>query len=402
MNSNFLKKVSVIGQGYVGFPLAVSAFKAGYTVVGYDISVSLVNAIRSGESPTFDVSKEQLKELLNSKRYLPTTEKNDLRDSEIFVICVPTPLDDQQRPDLNSLKNAVGLVAENLKLGDLIIIESTIAPGTTREILLPLIMKTANLEPGDFKLVYSPERIDPLNQTWNLSNTPKLISGLNNESISRAIEFYSKFVANLHVCDSFEIAETAKLLENTFRLINISFINEISIFCRNFNVDINKVIDAAATKPYGYMPFYPSIGIGGHCIPVDPLYLAEKAQKTGAPTNFIDLATKVNLDMPKYFVNLAEEKLVSLKGKRILVVGVSYKPDIADVRETPVAALITGLRLKEAEVFWHDDLVKNWNGEHSISLGNNYDLVILATPHNYLDLSVLGDVPILNTRETTK
>ena len=398
MDRHILKKVSVIGQGYVGFPLAVSACKAGYSVVGFDINNSLINGIKAGESPTFDVSKEQLKELLNSKRYLPTTEKSKLKDSEIFVICVPTPLDYKQRPDLNSLTKAVQLVAENLKLGDLIIIESTIAPGTTREVVLPLIEKITKLKSGDFGLVYSPERIDPLNQTWNLGNTPKLVSGLNHDSISNATDFYNKFVNNLHICHSFEIAETAKLLENTFRLINISFINEISIFCRRFNIDINEVIVAAATKPYGFMPFYPSIGIGGHCIPVDPLYLAEKAQKIGAPTNFIDLATKVNLDMPKYFVNIAEERLGSLKGKKVLVVGVSYKTNIADVRETPVAALIAGLRLKDAEVFWHDDLVEDWDGEKSVALSNKYDLAILATPHDYLDLTKLGDVPMLNTR----
>ncbi len=398
MNSNILKKVSIIGQGYVGFPLAFNAFKAGYRVVGFDINDSLINAIKTGESPTFDVSKEQLKELLNSERYLPTTEKNKLRDSEIFVICVPTPLDDQKKPDLHSLTKAVELVAENLKLGDLIIIESTIAPGTTREFLLPIIKSKTNLEFENFKLVYSPERIDPLNQEWNLGNTPKLISGLNPDSISSAIEFYSKFVTKLHVCDSFEIAETAKLLENTFRLINISFINEISIFCRKFNIDINKVIIAAATKPYGFMPFYPSIGIGGHCIPVDPLYLAEKAQNIGAPTHFIDLATKVNLDMPRYFVNLSQKKLGSLKGKKVLVVGISYKANIADVRETPVAALINGLRRQDAEVFWHDDLVKTWNEEKSTPLSADYDLAILATPHDYLDLKKLGDVPLLNTR----
>ena len=199
-------------------------------------------------------------------------------------------------------------------------------------------------------------------------------------------------------CESLEIAETAKLLENTFRLINISFINELAIFCQKLNIDINQVIKAAATKPYGFMPFYPSIGVGGHCIPVDPLYLANKAREIGAPTRFIDLADQINQEIPDYFVGRAEEKLGGLKGAKVLVVGVSYKPNVADVRETPVEALILGLKQKGAMVVWHDDLVKEWNSEKSVPLSSDFDLAIIATPHDYLDLTRLGNVPILNTR----
>ena len=195
-----------------------------------------------------------------------------------------------------------------------------------------------------------------------------------------------------------EVAETAKLLENSFRLINISFINELSIFCQKLGININDVISAASTKPYGFMPFYPSIGIGGHCIPVDPLYLANKAKEVGAPTKMIELADRINQEMPGYFVGRAEAKIGGLKGKKVLVIGVSYKPNIADVRETPVDALVLGLKNKGAQVSWHDDLVKEWNGEKSVALSNKYDLAILATPHDYLDLTKLGDVPILNTR----
>jgi len=187
-------------------------------------------------------------------------------------------------------------------------------------------------------------------------------------------------------------------LENSFRLVNISFINELSIFCQKLGIDVNNVIKAAATKPYGFMPFYPSIGVGGHCIPVDPLYLANKAREIGAPTRFIELADQINQEMPGYFVGRAEEKVGGLKSKKVLVVGVSYKPNVADVRETPVEALILGLKNKGAEVFWHDDLVKEWSGEKSVALSNEYDLAIIATPHTYLDLTKLGDMPILNTR----
>ena len=194
------------------------------------------------------------------------------------------------------------------------------------------------------------------------------------------------------------MAEAAKLLENTFRLINISFINELSILCQKLGIDVNSVIQTASTKPYGFMPFYPSIGIGGHCIPVDPIYLSSVAKAVGVPTRFIDLAVQINQEMPGYFVGRAEEKIGGLKGKKVLVIGVSYKPNVADVRETPVDALILGLKNKGAQVSWHDDLVKEWNGEKSVALSNTYDLAILTTPHDYLDLTKLGDVPILNTR----
>jgi UDP-N-acetyl-D-glucosamine dehydrogenase len=200
---------------------------------------------------------------------------------------------------------------------------------------------------------------------------------------------------------SLEVAESAKLLENSFRLINISFINEFSIFCQKLGLDINDVINAASTKPYGFMPFYPSIGVGGHCIPVDPLYLANKAREIGASTKFIELADQINQEMPNYFVSRAEDKIGELKGKKVLVIGVSYKINVADVRETPVENLILGLEHKGAEVFWHDDLVKVWKGRKSVALSSEYDLAILTTPHGYLDLTELGDVPILNTRGST-
>jgi UDP-N-acetyl-D-glucosamine dehydrogenase len=212
------------------------------------------------------------------------------------------------------------------------------------------------------------------------------------------VEFYSKFVDSIIECESIEVAEIAKLLENSFRLVNISFINELSMFCDKIGVDIGSVIKAASTKPYGFMPFYPSIGVGGHCIPVDPIYLASKAEELKVPQNMINIAVEINKKMPGYFVGRAEEKIGGLKAKKILVIGVSYKPNVADVRESPVEGLIAVLRQKNAHVSWHDDLVKEWNGEKSVALTNEYDLAILATPHAYLDLTKLGDVPILNTR----
>jgi UDP-N-acetyl-D-glucosamine dehydrogenase len=261
-------------------------------------------------------------------------------------------------------------------------------------------MATLNLKSEEFLLAFSPERIDPMNTNWTVKNTPKLVAGLTPEAATKAKEFYSKFIDQVDVCDSLEVAETAKLLENSFRLVNISFINEVAMFCQKIGIDINDVIKAASTKPYGFMPFYPSVGVGGHCIPVDPLYLAEAANKVDAPTRFIELADEINLGMPTYFVDRASNILGGLRDKKILVIGVAYKPNVADVRETPVQALIAGLREQGAEVSWHDNLVQRWNGEASVDLSDSYDLAILATPHSYLDLKKLGKLQILNTRSS--
>jgi UDP-N-acetyl-D-glucosamine dehydrogenase len=261
-------------------------------------------------------------------------------------------------------------------------------------------LRYSNLSLEDISLVYSPERIDPLNKDWNIKSTPKLIAGLTKEAAVKAENFYSRFIDRTIVCESLEIAELAKLLENSFRYVNISFINELSMFCRSFGVDINQVIAAASTKPYGFMPFYPSIGVGGHCIPVDPLYLAATAKKLGVQTRFIDLADEINTQMPNYFLKVAKEKIGGLRGKKVLVIGVSYKPNVADVRETPVEALIFGLRKEGAQVFWHDDLVKEWNDEKSSPLDQGYNLAILATAHDYLNLKQIGNTPLINTRES--
>jgi UDP-N-acetyl-D-glucosamine dehydrogenase len=391
-------KVTVVGQGYVGLPLAITASQSGYTVYGLDNSDEKVALLKSGKSIIEDLSDEVVKKSVDSKKYLPTVDQSIISDSDVILICVPTPLSNEHQPDLGALSSATATVGKNLKAGALVIVESTIEPGTCRNILFSILLKESGLKPGEFELAYSPERIDPTNKKWGISNTPKLVAGLTENAAKRAGEFYGKFIDSITICTSLEIAETAKLLENSFRLVNISFINELAIFCQKIGIDISEVISAAATKPYGFMPFYPSIGAGGHCIPVDPIYLANAAKAVGAPSRFIELADQVNQEMPGYFVGRAEERLGSLKAKKVLVVGVSYKPNVADVRESPVEGLIAGLRQKNAQVSWHDDLVKEWNGENSVSLSNDFDLVILATPHDYLDLTKIGDVPILNTR----
>ena len=390
--------IVVVGLGYVGLPIAIAAANSGLNIIGIDLNQEKVAKINSGKSPIEDVKDSEILGLVELGLFKAQSDFSQVKNADVVLICVPTPLTSESKPDLSHLESVAKSISQYLSKGTLIILESTVAPGTTRDFFVPLIQKYSKVNIDELEIVFSPERIDPLNQKWNLKNTPKIVAGLTLKSRKRAIEFYSKFIDNLVECDNLEVAETAKLLENSFRLINISFINELSIFCQKLGIEINDVIDAASTKPYGFMSFYPSIGIGGHCIPVDPLYLANKAKEVGAQTKMIDLADQINQEMPGYFVGRAEEKLGGLKSKKVLVVGVSYKPNVADVRESPVEALISGLKQKGAQVFWHDNLVKEWNGEKSVALSNEYDLAIIATPHTYLDLTKLGDMPILNTR----
>ena len=391
-------RVTVVGQGYVGLPLAIAAAQFGYTVYGLDNNNEKIALLKSGKSTIEDLTDEVIQESIGSKLYLPTTDQGVISDSEVILMCVPTPLSKDHKPDLAALISATTTVGEYIKARTLVIVESTIEPGTCRNILLPILLKESGLKLGEFEIAYSPERIDPTNKKWGISKTPKLVAGLTDNDAKKAEEFYGKFISSIMICSSLEIAETAKLLENSFRFVNISFINELAIFCQKIKIDVNEVISAAATKPYGFMPFFPSIGVGGHCIPVDPLYLANAAKAVGVPSRFIELADQINQEMPGYFVGRAEERIGGLKHKKVLVVGVSYKPNVADVRESPVETLIVGLKQKGAQVAWHDDLVKVWNGEESVALSSDFDLAIIATPHDYLDLTKLGNVPILITR----
>ena len=391
-------QISVIGQGYVGLPIAMAACEAGYKVIGIDTDREKIELLKSGISGLEDVSDQAVTKYLKSSSYQPTTEFEEISNSKVILICVPTPLDSENLPDLSYVKKATNEISKYLSKDTLVILESTVGPGTTRDFMIPLLEKGSGMPRQNFHVAFSPERIDPLNQNWNIFNTPKIVAGLTEESKQLALNFYSRFVKTLVPVDSLEIAETAKLLENSFRLVNISFINEISQFCQKLGIDIKSVIDAASTKPYGFMPFYPSLGVGGHCIPVDPIYLANKAQQIGASARFIEVATNINLEMPTYFTDIAEGMLGSLINKRVLIIGISYKPNVSDVRQTPVSGLIEVLRNRGALVSWHDDLVKEWVGETSVPLSPDYDLAILATPHNYLDLSKIGKVQLLNTR----
>jgi UDP-N-acetyl-D-glucosamine dehydrogenase len=380
-------KVAIIGQGYVGFPLAMAAAESGFDVVGIDNNVELVAKLVSKKSPIRDIKDSHL---ASQTRYRATADMQEINGAEIVVLCLPTPLDEQRLPNNSFLLAGAEDVASHLSPGALVINESTVSPGYTREALGQIFV--------GFDLAYSPERIDPANKKWNVKNTPKLVAGLSESATTRAVNFYSHFVTSVSICSTVEVAETAKLLENSFRLVNISFINEIAEFCDKMKIDVREVISAASTKPYGFLPFFPSAGVGGHCIPVDPTYLADKAREIGAPSRFIDLANEVNLARPSYFVGVASGLLGFLSGKKILVVGVAYKPDVADIRETPAESLIMLLREAGAKVAWHDDLVGQWHGESSVALSAEYDLAILVNPHTDTDLSALRGVPMIDTR----
>jgi UDP-N-acetyl-D-glucosamine dehydrogenase len=393
-----MKKIAVIGLGYVGLPLAISAAKSGYDVVGVDTNSKIADMINSGLSPIKDISDLEVLEQITSKKFRATSNFKGIANIDVFVVCVPTPLTLERKPDLTYITRAVELISPILKSGCLVILESTVSPGTTRDFLIPLVEQNSGIDKKFLHFAYSPERIDPSNKDWGLVNTPKLISAYKEESLKITYDFYSKFIKSIMECSSLEIAETAKLLENSFRLINISFINEVYMFCEKFKIDIREVIKMAATKPFGFMEFYPSLGIGGHCIPIDPLYLSDKAKEIGSPSKFIDLADLVNRNMPLYFTDLAERKLGNLLNKKIMVLGVAYKPNVADVRETPVESLILELEKKGAKVDWHDEIVKQWRGQSSSPLNNTYDLAILATPHDCFDLRSIGSTPLLDTR----
>jgi UDP-N-acetyl-D-glucosamine dehydrogenase len=387
--------VSVIGQGYVGLPLSMHLVKIGVKVSGIDTNQGIVDSLNRGVSSIEDVPSSDVFLAKNSGLYEATSSFEKISESDVVIICVPTPLNGDHLPNLSYLNSALMEMSKYVKSGSLIILESTVAPGTTRNLVVKAIEKGTSSSIDNFFLVFSPERIDPRNKKWNISNTPKLISGLTDRCCDLGYQFYSKFIEDVVKCSSLEVAETAKLLENSFRLVNISFINELSIFCEKIGVDVNDVVRAAATKPYGYMPFYPSIGVGGHCIPVDPIYLSSTAKELGVPTKFLDLATKINREIPGYFVEKARKKLGELNNKKILVIGVAYKPNVSDVRETAALELIKKLKEAGAIVHWHDDLVVEWNSEKSVELSSNFDLAIIAAQHDHVDLSRLGAVPVI-------
>jgi UDP-N-acetyl-D-glucosamine dehydrogenase len=383
--------VGIVGQGYVGLTIAVAAAKSGCQVVGLDKNKDLVAELNRGNSHIEGISNDDISRIIESKHYRATFLPNELVNSDVIVIAVPTPLSEVGEPDLNLLEKAARELSPVLRKRTLIISESTSFPGTLRRVIKPLID-----EFGEFDHLYavSPERVDPGNEYFNSKNTPRVVGGISEEARDKAVEFYSLFCDDVISVSSPEIAEAAKLLENSFRFINIGFINEFARIMNAMNVSVEEVIDAAATKPYGFMKFTPTVGIGGHCIPVDPIYLQRSASEVGEDSKYIGLSERVNNDTPAYVATLLERKVGSLKGKRILIFGVSYKPDVADTRETSAIKFLKELRKREAIVFWHDPLVRTWNGESSAAVAGNYDFGFVLNEHSNMDFTDWNDKPI--------
>jgi UDP-N-acetyl-D-glucosamine dehydrogenase len=351
-------RLTVIGQGYVGLPLAVAFANAGFTVTGLDTDVERVTALATGLSHVPDVPSEELQALLRAGRYQATTEAAVLADSDAVLICVPTPLGKSKDPDISYVIAAAKEAAARFHPGQLIILESTTYPGTTEELLLPLFQANGASIGEDLFLAFSPERIDPGNPTFKVRDIPKVVGGVTPSCSRLAGSLYREIVPRVHEVSTPKVAELAKLYENVFRNVNIALANEFSVMCRYLGVNSREVIDAAATKPFGFMPFYPGPGIGGHCIPVDPLYLSWKMRLNGYEARFISLADDINRAMPTHVVTLVSEALneegLPFKGTRILVLGVAYKRGIGDTRESPAFEIIAALRRKGAEVAYAD------------------------------------------------
>ena len=380
-------KVSIIGQGYVG--LTISAFAGEfYEVVGFDTNRKIVDQLNQGFSHIEGVESSVLKSWIKAGRYKATTNGADINGSDIVVIAVPTPLTKDRQPDLTYIEAACKTVGENLKNPALIINESTSFPGTIRNYIKPAIEKHSS---GNFEHLYaiSPERVDPGRGDFNQKNTPRLYAGLTPEASAKTRAFYSKFCDQLVEVSSPEVAEAAKLFENTFRQVNIALVNEFAQIANALGISVYETLDAANTKPYGFMKFTPSAGVGGHCIPVDPSYLAAVAEERGVPATFIRRANEVNLEMSKYVVDRVEaDNGGSLQGKSVLVVGVAYKPNVADVRETAAELVIEHLRSRGAVVAWHDDVVGTWHGEKSSGL-SGADIAIVITKHDVVDAKTI-------------
>ena len=366
-------RITIVGQGYVGYALATAATKVGHSVIGFDTNPNVISKIRENNN------------LIN---YLPTSDEADIKDQDIYVIAVPTPLDKDNRPDVTFLKKASSLIARSSSNGALVINESTSYPGTLREIVICEIEKENN---SKFMYAAAPERIDPANSEWSIKNTPRVISGVDEQSTNSALEFYRSICDELVVVRSPEIAECAKLFENTFRQVNIALVNELAQISEKLDISATEVIQAASTKPFGFMKFNPSLGVGGHCIPIDPIYLAEKAESLGASARFIRQANSINQLMPDYILSRIKDLLGGvLIEKRICIVGLSYKANVADLRESPSLSLRKKLIENGAKVFFHDEIVKEFSGAESTPLTPNaFDLALVAVHHENLDIDKL-------------
>src|SRR5919201_1424130 len=383
--------VAIVGAGYVGVPLAQVFADAGSAVVLVDVNEQIIDGLNRGESHIIDVPSAKLKPHVDAGRVSATADYDVLRDADAILIALATPLSKQREPDLSIIKAAVGDIARRLRKGHLVVLESTTYPGTTRECVLPLLRESGLAVGEDFHLAFSPERVDPGRDDWTTKNVPKIVGGITPACTRRAAELYGGAVETVHEVSSPEAAELTKLLENIFRSVNIALVNELAQLCDRMSIDVWEVVDAAGTKPFGFMSFKPGPGLGGHCIPVDPFYLTWKAREFDFYTEFIELAGKVNESMPYFCRSLVSQALNhgkerSLKGSKVLVLGVSYKADIGDVRESPAEKIVQLLRKGGSDVDYHDPHVQEFNGMRSSPYRpEGYDCVVIVTAHSAID-----------------
>jgi len=423
MLNNLLKKikdrkakVGIIGLGYVGLPLAVEVGEAGFTVVGFDVAKDKVNLINAGKSDIDDVPDSAVANLVQSGKLSATTDPKQLRQMDTVSICVPTPLSKTKDPDVSYILAAVKWIQQYIHKEMLIILESTTYPGTTEDMILPMLEESGLKVGRDFYLAFSPERVDPGNQKFTTKNTPRVVGGTTPRCTKVAQAFYEQFIGSVHAVSSTQAAETVKLLENTFRSVNIGLVNEVALMCDRLNLDVWEIIDAAASKPFGFMPFYPGPGLGGHCIPIDPHYLSWKLKSLNYYARFIELAGEINSQMPEYVVhrirNVLNDRAKSVKGAKIVILGVAYKRDIKDVRESPALDVIKLLEGQGAKLYYNDPYVDTirWNDSiHRSSkltpaLLKKADLAVILTDHTSYNYQWLVDNAkvVFDTRNATK
>jgi UDP-N-acetyl-D-glucosamine dehydrogenase len=416
-------QIGVIGLGYVGLPLIIEFALKGFPTVGFEVDTKKVDALNEGISHIVDVPSENVNKALEAKKFTATTDFSVLKDCDVIIICVPTPLRKTKDPDMSYILAAGEQIKKYARRGQLVILESTTYPGTTDEVLQPMIEAAGLKLDEDFLLAFSPERVDPGNPQFQTHNITKVVGGVGKDSTEVSAMLYAEIVGDVHAVSSARVAEACKLWENTFRAINIGMANEMAKVCNALNIDTWEVVRAAATKPFGFMPFYPGPGIGGHCIPLDPHYLSWKARQHGFDSQFITLAEQINSGMPKYVAGLVRDALndneKSVKGAKILILGVAYKKDIDDMRESPALSVIDLLRSRGAEVFYHDDFVAEVTFDHSYTIGDgeplynqeltdellqSADCVVICTEHSNVDYKRVCDLSkvIVDTRNALK
>ena len=391
-------KIGIIGMGYIGIPLGLEFAGTGFSVTGFDKDSARVKEINSGKQVMKHIPAKSMKEFVKKNNGSSTTEFSEIRDMDCLIICVPTPLDEHEQPDMSYIESASKEIGKNLRKGQLIVLESTTYPGTTREIVKPILEKS-KLEAGeDFFLAYSPEREDPGNKEFSISEIPKVMGGLTDNCLRLTSNLYKNIVSETVEVSSLETAEATKLMENIFRAVNIAMVNELKLILSRMGINIWEVIDAAKTKPFGFMPFYPGPGMGGHCIPIDPFYLSWKAKEYNTEAKFIELAGEINRKMTEHIAHrigraLNDDKK-SIRGSKILIVGVAYKKDIDDIRESPALRIMDLLKHKGAKITYHDPNVKNVGPLKSLDLTQNtineQDAIVITTDHTNIDYKSLG------------